>query len=613
MIALNKVITYFLLAVICLGTVFLVAPLMNRNVDDPNLIAYFDHDEAFIMDSVWYYYSGEKRESFQYESDYGVELLYLSDFSRRFLSKFLDLTPGIFVLFLRWLHLAFWIAALLALWRLMRHHFGGYWQALWVVFLLAVSPAFPYLIRNLKPESIVLFFMILGLDYLLRFISRPSWKNLLIIVACASVATLIKFAGIFLLPVTVMAMYFVKPDKENQTKTFPTLKIAWIFPAVIGLIFVALPLVIIFFYVRQTSGLTWYKQFGLWNSLFYSTEILYFLIGGVLLIGFSFMLKILNRSKSRRLKNANSRIQLLLSYSTIVLFLFVLFSVLFGLRWIANPKYFIQTCATFGKEAQINIISTYGAGFMLASFKFFLDKIKEFGHFIFISFILYLLMEIKSKFKSLKQERVDFFKRLILAIFVLEGIACMCLPIRFSRHHMLPFFIASAILIVQTIRMVYLSKEIKTCQKNILLSFFITAMVITSLQNVKISTNSIRYLYHWREDVVFDISRWWRKHYSLNTSIVADHPVNAYLPSEYKNAVFLKFQKDKLEQLRNLVNIHKPQLVYYNSRSDGANTMPPIKEILPNNEVRLVASFNGASKYYKRDSYSSYLVYEIKY
>lgn len=611
----NKIITYFLLALICLGTLLLVAPLINRNVDNPNLIAYFNHDEGFLMDLVWYYYSGEKRDSFQYESDYGVELLYLSDLSRLFLSRFIDLTPGILVLLLRCLHLFFWIVSLLALWRLVRHHFGGHWQALLVVILLAISPAFPYLVQNLKPEPMVLFFMVVGLDYLLQFISRPSGKNLVITIACASAATLIKFAGIFLLPVIVMAMYFARPDKENQARIFPTVRMAWILPAIIGLILVTLPLVLIFFYVRQTTGLSWYKEFGLGNSFLRSIGMLYSLIAGVLLIGLSFALRVLNRTKILRFKKTNSKIQQLLSYSTIVFLLFVLFSALLGIRWIINPRHFIQTLATTGREVAVNITSFDGTGFLLAFFKHFFNGIKRFSVIIFVLFILYLLVEIRLKSNNLKEQQLQpgFCKRIVLAIFVLEGILLMCLPIRFTQHHMLPFFVATTILIVQGIRMVYLSTQKKVWQKKVVLGFISIALAINSFQNARIFISSFRYMYHWREDVVFDIIRWWRQHYPANTSIVADHPTNVYLPGEYKNALFIKFQKDKVEQLRSFVNTFKPQLVYYNTGTDKNNIAPPIKEILPNNEVQLVASFNSMSKYYKRYPYSSYVVYKIKY
>lgn len=600
---------------VCLWSLLLVKPLMNRNVDNPNLVAYFNHDEGFLMDLVWYYYSGEKRDSFQYESDYGVELLYLADISRLLLSKFFNLTPATFVLLIRWLNLFFWIASLLSLYRLVRYHFGGYWQALLIVILLAVTPVFPYLIGNSKPEAIVLFFMLLGLNYLLRIIDKPSWINLVISIACASAATLIKFTGLFLLLPIAMAMYFARPDKKNQATIFPTLKTAWILPSVIGLILVTLPLLLIFFYVRQTSGITWYKQFGFWNSLLHSLPMLYSLVAGVLLVAFSFVLRMLNQSKSLHFKELNSRIQLLLSYSAIVFLLFVLFSALLGFKWILNPKYFIQSFATTAIEAQVNISSSYGSGFLLANFKHFLNGIKQFGVLIFVLFILYILVEISLKSKSLKEQRLElgFFKRAILAIFILEGIALMYFPIRFARHHMLPFFATSIILIVQTIRIVYLSAYKRVWRKNATLSFIAIALFFNFLQSLKISISSLRYMYRWKEDVVFDIVRWWRANYSADTSIVADHPIYVYLPPEYKNAVFLKFQKDKVKQLRNLVSSFRPQLVYYNTGTDESNIIPPIKEILPNNEVQLLASFNNRSKNYRRHPHSKYLIYKISY
>ena len=162
-------------------------------------------------------------------------------------------------------------------------------------------------------------------------------------------------------------------------------------------------------------------------------------------------------------------------------------------------------------------------------------------------------------------------------------------------------------------KMLYLSNEKRRWQKNIALSFIIISLTVSSLQNLKTSISSFRYMYRWRGDIVFDIVSWFRKHYSPDTSIVADHPVNVYLPPEYKNTVFVKFQKDKVEQLRSLVNTFRPQLVYYNTGTDETDITPSIREILPSKEVQLIASFDSMNKYYKRYPHSRYLVYEIKY
>ena len=45
----------------------LVVPMLFYGIrSDPRLVPYFDLDEGYGRDLAWYYYSGEKLESFQY-------------------------------------------------------------------------------------------------------------------------------------------------------------------------------------------------------------------------------------------------------------------------------------------------------------------------------------------------------------------------------------------------------------------------------------------------------------------------------------------------------------------------------------------------------------------
>lgn len=604
---LNKAISLSLLILLCAGVLLSVLPIINRNIEDQNLIAYFQHDENFFMNLLWYYYSGDKTESFQYEADYGAELLYLAGFSRVFLSRFIDFTPGRLILLLRWLHLIFWFCSILALWRLVRFHFGSYWQSLIIIVLLAVRPAFPYLIQNSKPEPVVLFFMIVGLDYLLHIIETPTWRNLTVAVICASAATLVKFAGIFLLPAIVSAMFF--SEKYNHKKIFPTLKLAWFLPAIIGLIFIILPLILIFFYVRQSTGFSWYEQFGFWNSISKNIPILFLMISGILLVIFSFSIFILRQKANfyvaRNIKTVNT----LFSYSTIIFFMFILFSALIGLRLVIDPRQLIKTFATRGSEALI-IFTSFS---VLDILKYFIFRIKDFDIIIFTLFFIYLFLEIKFYRESLKKNLLLFFKRIVLAIFILQAIFLIPLPINFMCHHMLPFFAAASILALQCIRMIGSEISRKSWREKILLGFVSALLFVDVVLNFKVSSEEFKYIYQWKNDVVFDIADWWRRNYPSDISIVADHPVFAYLPIDYKNVQRLKYQKNKIEQLQNLVTDFKPQLVYYNNIDKNGSVMPPINQILPGLKVELVKSFDVSGKYYKRYPLSKFVIYRIKY
>jgi len=89
-IFLKKIVPLLVFIAICATTVIFALPTIDRNIEDPNLVSYFDHDEGFLMGLAWYYYSGEKGVNFQYESDYGIELRYISDFARIVLSKIMN-------------------------------------------------------------------------------------------------------------------------------------------------------------------------------------------------------------------------------------------------------------------------------------------------------------------------------------------------------------------------------------------------------------------------------------------------------------------------------------------------------------------------------------------
>ena len=158
------------LIIICASVVAITVPAIGNNIDNPNLIVYFNADEGYLMDLIWSYYSGEIRDSFQLGLDYGLGMIYLSDLSRMVLSKFIEFTPGTFVSILRWIYMLSWIGSLIALWHLVGNHFGKGWMQICAVFLLAVRPAYDYVTNSLKPEPLVLLFMIVGLNYTLKII-----------------------------------------------------------------------------------------------------------------------------------------------------------------------------------------------------------------------------------------------------------------------------------------------------------------------------------------------------------------------------------------------------------------------------------------------------------
>src|SRR3989338_9003451 len=226
----KKFIAYLAFVTAVIGSAALVLPAINDRIDDPNLLAYFSHDEGYLMDLIWYYHSGQKRDSFQYDGDYGLEFSYLVDILRPF-SRFVTFTPGTFVLFLRWFHLILWLAFIVLLWRFVMRHFGRLWQASTAVILFSTNPAFSYIFScSLKPDPLLLLLMLMSLDNALRiFDSRPR-RHLVLAVAFAAAAALTKFfIGLFLLGPIVIAVYLAnRYYKEKGIFNIPNLRCSWV-------------------------------------------------------------------------------------------------------------------------------------------------------------------------------------------------------------------------------------------------------------------------------------------------------------------------------------------------------------------------------------------------
>lgn len=595
---------------ICVATVALVAPTLQYNINDPNLIVYFSHDEGYRMDVIWKYYSGQTRDSYQGDYEYGLSMLYLSDLARILPFNF---TPGTFVLILRWLHLIFWVISFVCLWRLVIYHFGSRWQAALCVIILATRPAFSYFLDTLKPDPIVLFFMIAGLDYTLRIIDHPSRRNLFIAIACSSIALIVKFSGIFLLPAIVIAMFFAKKYKKTKDRIFQRVKIAQILYLFIGLILIFLPLSPILFYVRKATGRTWYEQFGLWGSLLQNKSILYLILAGIFFILSFAIIWLFN--KRRKLEKVMRIVNEINSHAFIVFGIFLGFTLLFGFRWLISPQFFLTTYSEIGPYAfggALKTISEYGL--FSALFSNLLLIIKEFDPIVIILFLFYAIIEMKSMQKNLKFDASRLFKRLILAGFIFPFFLFIFLTMtRVAQLHMLPFIVALSVLSIQGIKMFYDSFVKKQINKRIFLWIACILIIGDISFNGRAVISAAINKYHQREDVVFELMKWWRENIPIDARIVADHHLRVYIPAEYKNIrIFKGYQTDRVEQLRNLVNGYHPQLIYYYEGQCGGEPLPPIYKMLPDKKVNLFKSFESKGQY-QREPGGKFVIYEVLY
>lgn len=610
----SRKLNVFLLVSICLASLLLVLPTINRHVEDPNLVVYFNHDEGYLMDLAWYYYSGEKRDSYQCDADYGLEMFYLSDLARLIFSKFVDFTPSTFVLILRWLHFIAWIGALIALWFFVGRHFQKGWQQILAVLILAVRPAFAYLTHNFKPEPLVLLLMIVGFGYILRIVENPSKKYVFIALALAAIAFLIKFAGIFLLPGVIAAIYFAQKYKADSNKNcaviFPIIRHSWILEFLIGTFLITLPFIFIFCYVRKSTGLTFFDEFGFLQSLLNHKEAIILICGGLISIFLSLLLFYFGKSNNSSIKKAVEKINELNSITFIVSGIFFGFLLLFGFRWIIAPGPFLNTysCNIFEFLGVFNARNFSGEYLRIVN-----DKLAALDLLMLLLLVFYLIVEKHSRKDSLKSEKLQYYKRMILLVMLMPIFLSMFTMGRFTHHHLLPFFVIMCILVIQGLyKLIILFNRNKIYKVIVLL--FVSALLfvdilINAIEMLRLRTHQ----FYQEEDIVFDIVDWWRKSYPTDTSMVVDHPTRVYLPPEYKNVKFLNYREDKVEQLRSFVADFKPQLVYYNTGYDKDSILPPINEILPGMDVELVKSFDSEDKYYKRHPNCKFVIYKVVY
>lgn len=440
---------------------------MKNNINDPHMILYFNADEGGLMDLLWMNYSGEKVESMQFEVDYGLELVYLSKFLRTAISPFIEFTPGTLIFVARLIHSVAWIGSIIALWRLVGNHFARGWQQIMAISLLAVRPAFPYILNSSKPEPLILLLMIIGLDYAFRLIDKPSKKHLLISVCSMSIAFLIKYTGLFLFPAIIAAMYFSKryhAKKNNFEKdifAFPEIKKSYLLPLMMGIILILLPLITILFYVRKSTGLTFYEEMGLLGTAIEKKLILGIWMLGVFLIVLSLAIWILDKQKNAYLRKIIYIFNELNSYAFIVFGTFFISMLIFGIKWFINPNHFILVYAQLGTAAASPISALEARGLLHTLLMNIARKIHDFDVIICFLFIMYLFIELYNRHINVNDDsfRLIMFKRMVLLVFLIAPITYMFTLLRMAQHHMLPFFVAMTILVIQGIHMLVISSH----------------------------------------------------------------------------------------------------------------------------------------------------------
>ena len=615
---------------VCLFSLLLALPTIANNINDPNMILYFNADEGGFMNLLWMNYSGKGMEDLLYV-DYGLETLYIADFVRVFVSPFTEVTHGILILVFRCIHLLAWIGTIIAIWRLVGRHFGKGWQPILAVSLLVVRPAFPYLLNNSNSDIPVLFFIILGLDYTLRLIDKPDIKSLTIAILCATMGFVIKYYGLLLLPAIILALCFSKynRDKKSEFATdtflFSEIKKSYLVPAFIGVSIIILTSIPIFVYTRGSTGITLYEEFGIWGSLLEKKLILWMWLIGIFFIVSSLVFWIINKQNNIYLRKYAKIFNELNTYAVIVFGGFFITTLLLSIRLFLKPKLFILECAQFGSLIDVKAGLVETKGLLLVFLQNVLNKLNTFDGIVFSLFMFYLGIEIYNRRQHLKEPimRLFFLKRMILLVFLVVPLLYMLTPYRMGNHNMLAFFAVSVILVGQGFHMFVNSSHNKKLLGKLAIFFIAILFIGDVVLNVSTVVNARMKDFNKRYDVAFEVAQWWRQNIPQETMVVADHQTRVYVPTEHKNVKYFRsFKKVPskevfVDELRRLVNEYHPKYIYFNEGLSGRPTdnesWPSIAVMLPDKSVKLVKTFESAGRRYQRSPDDKFVIYQVYY
>jgi hypothetical protein len=586
------------LGLICAFSLILVLPSINNNNGDPNRIVYFNADEGGLMDEIWSYYSGQRRPSFQWDEDYGLEMLYIADIARAISPPPDGFTPGAFVLIMRWLHLAAWLSALAYLWYFTGRHFGRGWWQYAVVMLLAVRPAFAYFTGNLKPEPLVLLIMIGGLDFTLRILDDPARKNVLAAIALGSAAFLVKFSGLFLIPVITWVLYICRKEKAIFTR----FRYSWIYPSVIGVAMVLFAVIMLHGYVRKATGMTWFDEYGLWEGMVQSKIGILVILIGIVSVLLSAAFKALKIGD-----DINSSAMIVTAY-------FVLFTLVFGFRWLIDPSHLILSYAPLGAVSTGSPFAAAIAqkGFIAAFFDNLAYKVNIFDPVVFWLFVMYMVLEFISLRNGGWDKDKQSRKRIALLVFCLPALLIMVSMLKFEQHHMVPFFVVMSILAMKGISMAGSYAGKAGWLKLAIAAVFAILLAFDVYGNAVVTVRDCIVRSKQQYDVSCEVDKWLGENIDEDAVIAAGHYIHVYIPARYRNVkVFEGYGKDSVKELRNIVKVYKPLVIYYNAGPSGAEPLPPIGEMLPGVKVRLLKEFDVSGKIYQRKAGDRFLVYGI--
>jgi len=236
-----------------------------------------------------------------------------------------------------------------------------------------------------------------------------------------------------------------------------------------------------------------------------------------------------------------------------------------------------------------------------------------FDPFMLALLIFYLYVEWANRRRTFERGKIGLYKRLALLAFIMPSMGFMFIPMRMESHNLIPYFAMASILACQGIGIYSTdaARHRNLLKRNaifIILFLFISAdIIINGNSLIKARSNS----YRQREDVAFDIAKWWRENIPQDARIVANHYNCVYIPPGYKNVKTLNWnQADKEVEIPKLVYSYKPKFIYHNTMLVTGEVMQPLENMVPNYRLKLIKTFESAAKRYQRSPGDKFLIYE---
>jgi len=636
--------------------------MVFNNLGDVPMVAFYSHDEIYLLNTIWYFYSGEfNPETVQGLGDYGLLFRYIVDVAKVLISPFVEVTPGLLWGIVRGLNLLFGLATFWVTWRMAQRHFPDGWAPVVSVLGIGLCPSFVWHLDFAKPEPITLFFTVLALDYVLRIIDDSDPWALHKAIVCAIVAFVVKFVGMFIFPVIVLALssrWLMRPDRYDAIYW----RASWEFSCRISpLIFAAiasglfgLSIWLVYYRVRFTTGVTLSAEFALWDALFVlmgPVKVVYAVAAGLVVLA-AIPLFMFGRQYVES-KAGERWIDGMFFYSALIrtaVFSAVAFAVL-GFRWLLDPMdllmKFYGTSASYSIGSRVSFFADPMAymelvgnnfidflytmsGLRLAFFgwynnvhvvgesKIVSDLFSPFGLVLLSVYgvIEYLHMRNKGTL-----HRIDFIKRMqLLSFMCIYSFYVVGTSLYSSLHmnHLLVLIPPGFLLIGQIPNLLRdIGGGHTKCARGLIV-FCALLLLATFTLNAQMS-------WRWRanklyqrpgsEDVVWQIQQWFRDNLPLDTAIVADLPYRAYVPPEYEKVSYFSIRADAESTVKSVIEkiaLRNPCILYINKGRGLEWTFPDPHVFLPDYIVEELAHFPGNSYARIHSVTDDFYIYKIR-